>query len=526
VALLLAARAEAAPGWAKAADAADAQGHTFICEGQGKSEEDALSAAHGICNDKICKVCGVEVESVTETKETLTGVDFQRKVIERCRRVRTGDAKVLYKSTDCAPEGCTAWIQLRYSKEDEQRECPRYAKEDFADPAACEKDIDGFSKVQGRTAESFYTRTRLLDDALVHCDKIDVRPTPALMALDAKLGHGIDNFEFVIGPNDDRYTRPLMAWYLPAYAPLRKEISETKFLTERIQLVRDYVHNKALVCDVIEATVAKDWGTPQGLQRMHAALSKAPVGSQYGASRVHFVGIFEMGHSNVDTSEIGALLRKLYPPDRLDPEDTWNLAVYFSGDKKITEDEWRYMFAVHQRRSCVPCLRVLLEKPDHGSDEARLARFWQAWETIPQKDRDNPKRAFSVFKSLIGYHDPALVLALEPKLPREITDQFDWDYFHEYLSRLNRDTTEAAKAAMVARATRAIAAGPVDESSCMSLADALNRLSKAGGQPGPARDRVCACLAGPLKDKDSYANKSDLVEVAQKSEMKCEAAGR
>ena len=30
----------------------------------GRSEEEALAAAQGLCNDKICKVCGVEVESV------------------------------------------------------------------------------------------------------------------------------------------------------------------------------------------------------------------------------------------------------------------------------------------------------------------------------------------------------------------------------------------------------------------------------------------------------------------------------
>ena len=90
--------AAAKPGWADKADSADAAGHLFTCEGQGAVEEDALATAQGICNDKICKVCGVEVESVTETRETLTGVDLLRKVVERCRRVRRNDTRLRAKS--------------------------------------------------------------------------------------------------------------------------------------------------------------------------------------------------------------------------------------------------------------------------------------------------------------------------------------------------------------------------------------------------------------------------------------------
>ena len=530
--LLAAAAANAAPGWASKPDTADEAGHTFICSGQGKTEEEAYAAAQGICNDKICKVCGVEVESVTETKETLTGVDFQRKVIERCRRVRSADTQVLFKSSDCGPDGCNAWVQIRYTKEDEQRECPRYQKEDFADPAACEKDIDAFSKLEGRTARSFRARTDLLDAALIHCDKIDVRPTPAILALDAKLGHGMDLFEIKLRPGADPYSRSFESWYLAAYEPLRREIAETKFLTGRIRLVRDYVHNKALVFDVIEATTAKDWGTPAGLARMNAALEKAPPGSQYGASRVHFVGLFEMGHSKVDTSMIGATLRKLFPPDKLDPEESWNMALYFGGDEKVTEEEWRYVFAVHRHHRCDNCLRVLLEKEDHGSPQTRIDRFFEAWNSVPAKDRENPKRAYSVFKTLTGYRDPSLVLALEPKLPPEVSAQFDYKYFYDFMTRFRSETKEATKKATVARAAKALAVTPPartdgrgeDDRGCYSLGADLKFLSKLGADVQPVRPRVCECLLGFFKGKDSYSNKSDLEEQAEKNGMACKGS--
>jgi hypothetical protein len=71
----------------------------------------------------------VEVESITETRETLTGVDLVRKVVERCRRVRRAETKLRAKSVDCDPGGgCTAWIQIFYSSDDQKQECTTYTK--------------------------------------------------------------------------------------------------------------------------------------------------------------------------------------------------------------------------------------------------------------------------------------------------------------------------------------------------------------------------------------------------------------
>lgn len=52
-----------------------------MCQGEGPTDDAALAAAHGICNDKVCRLCGVEVESVVQTKETLKGVVMKRKVV-------------------------------------------------------------------------------------------------------------------------------------------------------------------------------------------------------------------------------------------------------------------------------------------------------------------------------------------------------------------------------------------------------------------------------------------------------------
>lgn len=74
------------------ADRSDDSGSHFVCEGQGPDKEQALATAHGVCTDKVCRVCGVEVESVVQSTETLQGVSMQRKVVEQSRRRMRGIA--------------------------------------------------------------------------------------------------------------------------------------------------------------------------------------------------------------------------------------------------------------------------------------------------------------------------------------------------------------------------------------------------------------------------------------------------
>src|SRR5262249_10309525 len=245
--ILLLAVLLARPGWADRPDSADASGHIFTCEGQGANEDDAVAAALAICNDKICKACGVEVESIVETKETLTGVGVSRKVVERWRRIRRAETKFRAKSVDCAPEGCQAWVQIYYPAEDQKQECTAYTKEDFTDPAACEKDVQSFRSVQGRTADSFRSRAKALDQALVHCAKIDVRPTPAILALDEKLKAGLASFEWAppAQPVDD-WQRATWTYWVQRDDALHAQIAESKLLVDRIKLARDYVADRAL----------------------------------------------------------------------------------------------------------------------------------------------------------------------------------------------------------------------------------------------------------------------------------------
>ena len=46
----------AGPAWFRDGDQTTADGSVFVCQGEGHTEDAALAAAHGICNDKACKL--------------------------------------------------------------------------------------------------------------------------------------------------------------------------------------------------------------------------------------------------------------------------------------------------------------------------------------------------------------------------------------------------------------------------------------------------------------------------------------
>lgn len=509
-----------APTWAQRPDTADQSGHVFSCEGQGASEDDALAAAQGICNDKICKVCGVEVESVTETRETLTGVDLQRKVVERCRRVRRAETRLRAKSVDCDPAGgCTAWIQLFYSADDQKQECTSYTHEDFTDPAECEKDVQAFRVIEGHTADSFRARADALNRAMIHCAKIDVRPTPAILALDEKLKAGLLQFEWTQHLkdtfSDDEY-RPVHGWWLGYDEKLHSQIAESKLLIERLKLARDYVANRALVFDVIEALDADDHDTPKGVLRIRDALLKAPVGKQYGTRwDVHFSAVGGIYHWKSDTTPIDEAMRKLYPPDA--PEvDAWDAAKLFAQKNRVTAADWDWVFAAHKARYCGVCVRTLLQVPAHEGG-SRADRALQAVATIPA-DRRNPGNAYW---DLLSYGAADLALELEPRISPELRAQaYTWKYVKELVTRLYPDRVPAEVRMRTAAYAAKVLAGDA-KVSCTSLAEEIKSVAFNPAALGPLDGRTCACLTGELRNETHLVNRDDLLQHAKSRKLGC-----
>jgi hypothetical protein len=530
------------PAWAAEGDRSDRDGSTFVCEGEGPTEEAALAAAHALCNDKVCKLCGVEVESVVQTTETLKGVSMQRKVVERCRRFHKGAPKVAKKSTDCGDKGCATWLAITFSKDDEKSECSAYAAEHFADPDECQRLIEAYRTTPGRDAASFRKRTALLDEALVACKDIDVRPTPLIDALHEKLIAGMDGFEFTPGRQQDRLEEPFFdtTWYksrqqmmedrsatdayLTSSAPLRQQIRETATLVGRIQIVRDYVANRALVFDVIEATRAPDLDGAAGLARLLAALRAAPPGKQYGSGDIHFFPMYLLADLRGDISSINAFYRASYRPEALSWQQGIPFASLFAQDHKVDETEWNYLFALHKKNDCPVCLIKLLEVEDHGGAKVRDARFLALLDHALEGRRagDRKRVITEIFP-----HDPKFTLHIRPLLPPDLQGALDWEFFRRRIDEAEEADDQATVRAFLPLAAASLAGGERPDVTCSGLADRLTELDKrslrAGAPTPPMGDTICACLTGPMAKEPTrnLVNKSELYDRALALKLPC-----
>jgi hypothetical protein len=508
------------PEWFRTGDRTTGKGSTFVCQGEGASEEASLAAAQGICSDKVCKVCGVEVESVVQTTETLKGVEMKRKVVERCRRFRKAEPKVLHKTSDCGPGGCVTWLSVSFSKQDEKQECPVYASEHFADPVECQRLIQAFRNTQGRTAASFRARAQLLGDGLAACKDIDVRPTPLVDALHEQLFAGMAGFEV---QTDGRRVAP-EKHYLITSEPLHQHIRETPTLVGRIRLVRDYVANRALVFDVIEAASAGDLDSPGGVTRLLAALKAAPVGGQYGTFDVHFYGVYDLGGLRSDVTAIARFYRASYPPESLDPGIGQAVATLLGKDGKVDEAEWQYIFELHKHHSCPGCVGKLIEVVDHGGAQVRDARF-QTWLDHDLQEAGGGGGRKQVVAWLMP-QDPVYMLHLRALLPADVRATLDWDFYIRRLDKAVEDDDPVTAAKLLPLLGQALADRPaaaVDHNYCLSLGERLNLLASRRAPPAPVGDQICACLTGPMAGQGTRnsSNKSELYDHALARALPC-----
>jgi hypothetical protein len=509
-----------APGWARAGDSETGDGHRFICEAQASSEDEALSAANGICDSKICQLCGVEVESVVRTEETLTGVEFSRQVVERCRRVRKADTAPERKMVDCGPNGCTAWIQVFYSKEAQESECSRFSDENFADPAACQNTIEAFKNVAGYSAASFRERVKLIDDAISQCAEIDVRPTPLMGSLDKKLKVGMSTFR------EGRLPRYLKSYWLADYGPMWQTYEESDRFVERLRMLRKYLAHKVLIMDVIEASTvdAEQLDTPEGLAALMKVMGNVSRDEAFGTQHVHMFALAVLGSMHragqltVDTGALNSFIRGTYPADAA---ANWNqfmdVVKLFHFDGQIDQEEWDYILGVRDWKRGAS---ELLNNPNHGASGTRMKRFQQALERALA---EKPKDRFRAFKSVICWTSCAeLVLDVEKTLPKDIQAGYDWGFLHDVFTRTDDDMSKPVYDRFTKRMVRALAEEKDEKKTCTGLAGQIEKLDELDLPTDSLDGIICRCLKqmsdGATKN---LVNKSELYDRAIDRNLTC-----
>ncbi len=518
---------DAAPGWARGGDTADDDGYRFICEGQAASEPDALAAAGGVCEDKICKLCGVEVESVVKTNETLTGVELQRQVVERCRRVRRKELAPSRKLVDCGPGGCFAWIQIDYSKEDQQAECKRLTDGNFADPDACQATIEAFRNTRGYTAQSFRDRVALIERAMGECSNIDVRPTPLMEALGEKLALGMQTFN---GPDSDA-PRHLKNYWLAPFPPLWQQVKESNDFVERLRLLRDYLAHKVLIMQVIETTWPDDdqIDTAAAIAGMIAAVTKVSPAPAYGTQHVQMMVLYRLdeaarrGHLTVDTGGLNETLRQIFPPETsFEWSELLSMTKLFRWDGLIDDAEWQY---VQKMRDWARAGVELLEEENHGGGRRRFERFHAALQRSLATAK-RPEDRIDRFRDVAPWtSSPVFILDLEPTLPTDLQQEYDWGLLWEVFYRGQEKLSVQEHRRFRERLVRALGSLPADakerRSACIGLSDRFTKLEAYGTDTSPANGALCACLETLNTESMSLNNKVELYRRAMDRGLTC-----
>ncbi len=520
----LAATDAAAPGWARAGDERQGKASLFVCQGEGPSEADALTTAGALCDDKICKLCGVEVESVVQAEETLTGVELKRKVVERCRMIRTAEPEITRKVVDCGPAGCVAWIQVRYTDAQKDESCQRLEDGKFAGPEACQEVIERFSRVPGYDAASFRQRTALLDRAMVDCAEIDVRPTPLMGSLDAKLKAGMAVFNGPGAPTPGWLKR----YWLAPDAPLWKRYEEDPKFVARLRHLRGYTAHKALLMEVVEATESEDLDTKAAVERIARACEAVSPDEAYGTRRVQMLAasaLYDRWSSRrfspeTDVAPVRRVLMKQYPPEGTSYPEDMTMAQLFSVGGRIDADEWAYLMRTPVSG---PATRRGLEVVDHGGAGLRQTRFLAALDRALD-GVDPPKRARRLEHVLPA--DFGLLLTVEASLPPDLQAHLTWPFLKEVFHRGEREATESDRTAFLVRMERALASlpeKPADRRArCLGLADDLEMLADAGRATSGHGPLVCTCLTDVLGDEGlSLVNRHDLYERALAEGLPC-----
>jgi hypothetical protein len=110
-----------APDWAAAGDAQSNDGFTFVCQARATDERTAEAAAKARCNEKLCRLFGVQISARTTVTENLNELKAESEVSEQCADVRAVGRKTTNKSSECTADGCVYWVKQAMARPMTQR---------------------------------------------------------------------------------------------------------------------------------------------------------------------------------------------------------------------------------------------------------------------------------------------------------------------------------------------------------------------------------------------------------------------
>jgi len=250
-----------APDWAASGDREAEAGFTFVCQARAKDERTAEALARARCNEKLCQLFGVQIIARTSVKENLEELKAESEVTEQCADVRATGRKTTHRSSECTEDGCVHWLEQTYPRaayraELERQKEPTIIRQEvvvqegdvlYRDPSACEESLRKYGAVEHHKAKDYKERLEHLNAALKSCQGIDARDSGLFASLNLLLTNPLDDMVCVRGRG-----QAVRCPFVAVPVDFRERLLTERFLTTRIQIVRDLVRDAVFPLELQE----------------------------------------------------------------------------------------------------------------------------------------------------------------------------------------------------------------------------------------------------------------------------------
>ncbi len=362
-----------APDWAASGDAESDDAFSFVCQARAEDERKAEALAKARCNEKLCRLFGVQITARTTVTENLEELTAESVVSEQCADVRAVGRKTTNKSSECTDDGCIYWLKQAYPKaaydaEVERQKEPTIIRQEvvvqegdvrYRDPAACEQSLRQYAAVEGLGGAAYQTRLTHLNAALQSCQGIDGRDSGLFASLNLLLTRPLGGIVFTEGRGGE-----LRGVYAAVPAGWMDQLQTERFLTTRIQMLRDVVKEAIFPMQLIDAVESRQGAVSDAayeeLVRRAVKLpldDKAQAKSHKRSVHAILLGIYNSPR-RFSPSYRAFLLKQLERPtincDRPDVFDAEQIASYLKYvDKQLDDEEYAALLTAFRRAPSV-----------------------------------------------------------------------------------------------------------------------------------------------------------------------------
>ncbi len=423
------------PPWAQSGDTSNEAGFSFVCHGRSDDEAKAQALAQARCNEKLCRLFGVQITARTSVRENLEGISAESEVTEQCERVRVSGRETRNKSSECSDGSCVYWLRQTYPKRAYQEEKLRLERPSvvrqevviqegertYQDPAACQTALTRYSEVLGLSARDYVRRANELETALETCQGIDSRDSGLFISLNLLLTENLWSFVFAEGRGSSA-----RSYYAAVPKDWGKRLETERFLTTRIQMVLEVVRAAIFpmkLLDATEANTQKDTSQSEfdALIRevVEHPMNDTPIAATH-ASNVHLIVLGAHWNRRRPSPIYRTfVLNQLEKPGVVCDEprsfNAGTFADYLYADGTLDDTEFRAL------------LKALERKPSRRMSECLLALVGRA-------ERE-PARATRV-REIAAHIAQGRLIEIEPSSPKTPSvEGANTHLFREWLSR-------------------------------------------------------------------------------------------